>query len=101
MLLNQTGLRENYAVARQSYTKKGKAFGAKKAPSKHRVNLVVNPFRRHPFYINAHHATLMSQQHPEIAKAIDGDIALSQVQKNKLFQVLPKTGIVLANLDLI
>ena len=100
-VLSPSELLEAYATTRLSHTKGGKAFGEKQAASKHRVNLVANPFRRHPFYVNAQHATLMAMHYPSVAKAIDGDGTVEGAARAQLAGTLPTTFSALVNLGVI
>lgn len=95
--LSPDKLIEAYATVRVSFTQDDKAFGAKKKASKHRAGLVTNPFRSHPYFVNHHHAGLMYQNYPDIAKTIDGDGELSESRKAALYNVLPQTFSNLAN----
>lgn len=89
---------EAYASTRLCYTEGDEAFGDKKAASKHRVNLVTNPFRSHPFFVNAQHATLIYENYPKVAKLIDDGEDLEKADRTRLASALPTTFSCLTNL---
>ncbi|MEM7685250.1 MAG: hypothetical protein AAF293_10510 [Pseudomonadota bacterium] len=93
--LSPIELIEAYSSVRFFYTKKVGTFGDKKKASKHRKDLITNPFRSHEFFINSHHATLVYANAPEIAQCIDKGTPLQDSLVGKIKSTMPRTHMML------
>ncbi|MEO1679520.1 MAG: hypothetical protein AAFU80_15325 [Pseudomonadota bacterium] len=95
--LTDTQLLEAYALTRLSFSATPGRFGAKRKASFFRKDLVENPFRDHPFYVNSHHATLLHMNLPNVARLIESETPLPEGRAAMVARTNPQTFANLSN----